>query len=305
MGRRKSLLAQMYTEHRKAAAARARERDRAAKEYARNQDRIARELAAEQSAADRAAEKQRQAAARKAEQAAKARERERIADAAAAEKARERELRAAAAAAEKAERDRARAAAAAERDRVARARAAEKAAVDEQHALARARTDEVAALVAGFDDVLAGRTAMLRGRAHEVGHSFDTGGAEAFGAVLDAALARSCYPDGVVVGVSTRFFPESREVVVDCELPRQAIVPRAIAYHYRAREKETRAEPRKEGEIRRIYRELIARVSLRVVAEIFYATPAPLVDSVVFNGFVSARDRAAGAAVCGVVGGHA
>jgi restriction system protein len=31
-----------------------------------------------------------------------------------------------------------------------------------------------------------------------------------------------------------------------------------------------------------------------VVAEIFYATLAPLVDSVVFNGFVSARDRATG-----------
>ncbi|MGH3779264.1 MAG: restriction endonuclease [Pseudonocardiaceae bacterium] len=39
---------------------------------------------------------------------------------------------------------------------------------------------------------------------------------------------------------------------------------------------------------------LVARVTLRVVAEVFYATSAPLVGSVVFNGFVSARDRATG-----------
>jgi restriction system protein len=72
------------------------------------------------------------------------------------------------------------------------------------------------------------------------------------------------------------------------------VVPRAVAYRYRVREKDVRAEPRKEGDVRRIYRELVARVALRVVAEVFDAAPAPLVDSVVFNGSVSARDRATG-----------
>lgn len=290
MGRRKSLLAQLYEERRKAAAARDRERERAVKEYVRNKQRIAQELAAEQNAAARVADKEHQAAARAAEKQrlAAAREAEQ------ATRARERERKAAASAAEKAERDRVRAAAAAQRDRLVREREAARSAIEEQHSAARARTEAVAAAVASFDGVLAGRAVELRGRAHEVGRSFDQGGAAAFSTAMDAALARSRYPDGVAVGVMARFFPESREVVVDCELPRQDVVPKVVAYRYRVREKETRAEPRKDAEIRRIYRELIARVALRVVAEVFYAAPAPLVDSVVFNGSVSARDRATG-----------
>jgi restriction system protein len=269
----------MYEEHKKAAAAQARERERSVKEYLRNQEQIVRETAAEQASAARAAEQERQAATREAEQLAKARERDR---------------KVAAAVAEKAERDRVRAAVAVERERLARERELAKSAVEQQHASARARTETVAAMVAGFGEVLLSRAVELRGRAQEVGRSFDRGGPAAFCVALDGAVARSRYPEGVVVGVSTRFFPESREVVVDCELPRQDVVPRAVAYRYRVREKDVRAEPRKEGDVRRIYRELVARVALRVVAEVFDAAPAPLVDSVVFNGSVSARDRATG-----------
>jgi len=304
VGRRKSLLVRAYQEHKKAVAARERERERAVKEYVRNQERIAREAAAEQTAASRAAEKQRLAEGRAAEHAAKAQERERKAAAAAAQRDRvaaeraarnrERERAAAAAAVQKVERDRVRATEVAERDRLAGERETARAAVEEQHALARARTEAVASTVAGFDEVLHGRAVELRGHAQEVGSSFDGGGPEAFAAAVDAELARSRYPHGVVVGVTTRFHPESRELVVECELPRQDVVPRAVAYRYRVREEEMRAEPRKEGEVRRIYRELVARVALRVVAEVFYAAPVPLVGTVVLNGFVSARDRATG-----------
>jgi restriction system protein len=88
--------------------------------------------------------------------------------------------------------------------------------------------------------------------------------------------------------VISRFHSESRELVVHWELPRQDVIPKVVSYRYRTREKDFRAEPRKDAEIERLYRDLVARVTLRVVAEIFYATPAPLVGSVVFNGFISA-----------------
>jgi hypothetical protein len=66
---------------------------------------------------------------------------------------------------------------------------------------------------------------------------FDKGGPEAFAAAVDGAVAGSRYPDGVAVGVISRFHPESRELVVHCELPRQDVIPKVVAYRYRPREK--------------------------------------------------------------------
>jgi hypothetical protein len=53
-------------------------------------------------------------------------------------------------------------------------------------------------------------------------------------------------------------------------------------------------EPRKTAEVGRLYEKLIARVALRTLAEAFDAGPATLVAGIVFNGYVSAKDRATG-----------
>jgi restriction system protein len=53
-------------------------------------------------------------------------------------------------------------------------------------------------------------------------------------------------------------------------------------------------EPRRPAEINKLYEKLIARVALRTLAEAFDAAPAALVAGIVFNGYVSAKDRATG-----------
>jgi len=53
-------------------------------------------------------------------------------------------------------------------------------------------------------------------------------------------------------------------------------------------------EPRKQAEINRLYEKLIARVALRTLAEAFDVAPPTLVGGIVFNGYVSAKDRATG-----------
>lgn len=279
MAKRKSLLAQLYQESRKAAAARERERQRATKEFARGQERLVREMEAERTAAQRAEEQRQKAAARAAEQAAKDRAR------------REKVAQAAAAAAERAQ---AKATAAAERERTAAARAAAKAEVDAGHVEARLRSEAIQTRIGSMERVLTDRSTHVRGIAHELGEVFDRQGASTFGTAIEEAIAGSRYPDEVDVSIKVQFHPESRELLVDCELPRQTVVPTVVAYRYRPRERDFRAEPRKDVEVKRVYRDLLARVTLRVVAEVFAATPAPLVTSIVFNGSVSARDRATG-----------
>jgi hypothetical protein len=49
--------------------------------------------------------------------------------------------------------------------------------------------------------------------------------------------------------VISRFHSESRELVVHWELPRQDVIPKVVSYRYRTREKDFRAEPRKDAEI--------------------------------------------------------
>ena len=65
-------------------------------------------------------------------------------------------------------------------------------------------------------------------------------------------------------------------------------------YRYIQKTDQLRPDPRKDAETKRLYQNLIARVALRNLAEIFDVTPAALVDSVVFNGHVSAKDKATG-----------
>jgi hypothetical protein len=55
-----------------------------------------------------------------------------------------------------------------------------------------------------------------------------------------------------------------------------------------------RPEARKETEINKLYEKLIARVALRTLAEAFDVAPVTLVSGIVFNGYVSAKDRATG-----------
>jgi restriction system protein len=107
-------------------------------------------------------------------------------------------------------------------------------------------------------------------------------------------VATSIYPEGLHGGSRIAFHHESRELLVDYELPRQNVIPDVTGYRYVQKIDQLRPDPRKESEIKSLYQDLIARVALRILAEAFDVTPAALVDSVVFNGRVSTKDKATG-----------
>ncbi len=123
---------------------------------------------------------------------------------------------------------------------------------------------------------------------------FTSGGPLAFVDVIHQALSTSIYPEGLRGGSKASFHPESRELMIDYELPRRDVIPPVVGYRYVTTADELRPEPRKDAETKKLYRHLIARVALRNLAEVFEVTPPTLVDSVIFNGHVSAKDRATG-----------
>jgi restriction system protein len=107
-------------------------------------------------------------------------------------------------------------------------------------------------------------------------------------------VATSVYPDGMHGSCAAMYRPEARELLVEYELPRQDVVPAVASYWYVKTKDVVQPGPRKDSEIRKLYEKLLARVTLRTLAEAFDVAPVTLVDGIVFNGYVSAKDRATG-----------
>ncbi|MFE1460546.1 restriction endonuclease [Streptomyces nigra] len=111
---------------------------------------------------------------------------------------------------------------------------------------------------------------------------------------VEEVLRGSSVPKGCRVGAGAAYIPEAQQLLIEVELPQLEVVPAVVAYRVVAQRTEIVAQPRKEAETKKIYRTLVARLTLRALDEAFSTTPPDLVTTVVFNGHVSAKDRATG-----------
>jgi restriction system protein len=167
-------------------------------------------------------------------------------------------------------------------------------AVQRRMAEAEFRTDAVHRQVVAFERLLQDRNRVLASQSRRVEEAFNTHGSEAFVAALQQALATSAYPDGLCGSCAAMYRPEARELLIEYELPRQDVVPAVAGYRYLKTKDMVQPEPRKDAEIKKLYGRLIARVALRTLAEAFDVAPTTLVSGIVFNGYVSAKDRTTG-----------
>jgi len=268
MARRKSLLAQMYEARQKAKLQQQKEEARASREWAAEERRIAAQQAKDEAVARRKAQQDEQERQRLAAQA----ERQ--------EAARQREA--------------ARRAAAAEREEQQRAAAERRAAVERRVAEAEFLTSAAQATVTAFDRLLADRARSLAALSRQVEDAFNDGGPEALVDEIQRVLATSMYPDGLDGSCAAKYIPEAAELWVEYELPRRKVIPAASSYKYVKAGEKIVPVPRKPTDSDKLYEKLIARVALRTLAEAFDSTPVTLVSGIVFNGYVSDKDRGTG-----------
>ncbi|MDX3078431.1 restriction endonuclease [Streptomyces sp. MI02-7b] len=289
MARKKSLTAQLvqaYQEAKKAKAAEAKrlQQEEARRARAAEQERLQKERAAakeEREQAQRWAAAQREKKRQDAERKRKAEQVER--DLARRQEARERQ------AAQK------------ERERKQKAeqavRRAKQEHVEALKAEAQQRTADVQAREATLSRVLVDRSPGLRDHCQAMEHAL-VGGATAFIEAVEGVLAGCDYPAGLRRAWRLAYAPESRELMVDVDLPGQDIIPPAAGYRYKAADPPAVVpQPRKEAETKELYRQLVARLALRAVDEVLAVTPPAVVTSVAFNGHVQAKDRATGRTV--------
>lgn len=268
MARRKSLLAQMYAAHQKAKVDRQRAEVQADRAWASEARKVAAQEAKEEAQRRREEERAEQARLRADQQASRQVAQE--------------------------ERERQRQIAAQAREQQRQEAEARRLAAQRRVAEAEVMTEAVQAKVAAFERLLADRSRHLAAHGRRAEDAFNARGPEAFVDAIQGALATSVYPDGLDGSCAAQYIPESRELWVEYELPRQEVIPAVVGYRYVKTKDVLQPEPRKESEVNKLYEKLIARVALRTLAEAFDVAPATLVTGIVFNGYVSAKDRTTG-----------
>lgn len=128
----------------------------------------------------------------------------------------------------------------------------------------------------------------------ELAKAYQSGEPQAIITYNVMVLERSQYPEGFPQEFRLAYIPESKELVIEYELPTTEIIPTVQEYRL-AKNKETLEEVgRKSAEIKELYQEVIAAISIRTIHEVFEADQVNHLDLVTFNGFVASVDPATG-----------
>ena len=107
-------------------------------------------------------------------------------------------------------------------------------------------------------------------------------------------LGNSVYPDDFPQHFRLAYLPKQKHLLIEYHMPPAEVVPVVKEYRYDRVRDDLTAIPRDEGEIRRRYVEVVARVALRTVHEVIEADRGGLVRQVSLNGIVDTVDRRTG-----------
>jgi restriction system protein len=120
------------------------------------------------------------------------------------------------------------------------------------------------------------------------------GDLDAIVSYCSTVLEMSAYPDGFPQRFKLAYVPESRQAVVEYELPTVDVVPTVRAYKY-VKTSDTIAETaRPQSQVKTLYASVVAQVTIRTVHELLQSDKGDHIDTVVFNGLVDTTDPGSG-----------
>lgn len=113
-------------------------------------------------------------------------------------------------------------------------------------------------------------------------------------AYCNMVLERSEYPDGFPQQFRTAFAADSRELVVDYQLPGADLIPAELEFRYNKTKDILESKLRKKTEIKQRYQDLVAAIALRTLHEVFEADRPRHIALITFSGYVEGVDPATG-----------
>ena len=90
------------------------------------------------------------------------------------------------------------------------------------------------------------------------------------------------------------YVPASNQLVIDYELPGVGIVPTVSEVKYVKTKDAVQSKTRKASEVKSLYQEVIAALTLRSIHEVLEADQSNLIEVVVFSGYVNTVDLTTG-----------
>lgn len=119
--------------------------------------------------------------------------------------------------------------------------------------------------------------------------------ADAVVAYNEMVLTRSEYPEnGFPQNFRLAYNPASSELVVEYELPLGAVIPAEAEYRYIKTRDEIESKARKPADVKKLYQDLLASITLRTLHELFEADQAETLALVTFTGVLDTIDPANG-----------
>jgi restriction system protein len=107
-------------------------------------------------------------------------------------------------------------------------------------------------------------------------------------------LASSSYPENFPQHAKAAYVPESKQLVVEYDLPAFESIPVVGSYKY-IKTKDTVTETTRPATQRKVlYSSVVAQIALRTLYELFKADRSGFLDIIVFNGYVDAIDKGTG-----------
>lgn len=123
---------------------------------------------------------------------------------------------------------------------------------------------------------------------------FETGDPDAVVEYFSLVLDSSEYPEGFPKNHRIALVPESKQLVVEYQIPPVSIVPTTRLFRYvRARDAIDQSA-RPQAQIRALYAQVVAQTALRTLHEVFEADRGDRLETIVLNCYVDTVDAATG-----------
>jgi restriction system protein len=126
---------------------------------------------------------------------------------------------------------------------------------------------------------------------------FEAGRPDAIVWYFSEVLQTRSYPSGFPHQFRMAFVPESKQLVVEVELPGYDIIPHAASSKYVKARDAIEPTNRPVTQRKALYASLIAQITLRTLHELFEADRSAKLETIVFNGYMETTDKATGHAV--------
>lgn len=107
-------------------------------------------------------------------------------------------------------------------------------------------------------------------------------------------LTSSNYPDDFPHHAKIAYVPESKQLVIEYDLPSFEVIPEIGLYKYVKTKDEVSETTRPLAQRKALYSSVVAQVTLRTLYEMFKADRMGYVDIIVFNGYVTSIDKGTG-----------